>query len=313
MYTRGEKFIAIFVIIAVVGVTVVLSVPSYLEQRENAAQLRKEAAEYEQMMRELEVRRSSLECDIEALEDELSGAEYGLGTAVILATEPDARLKDTVVKDLEALGFKGAIGVSEDHFPGKKGMLTVKEVKELAADGWEIVAVASKKDVLWKLVKKMETAGLPKPKAFYCYDGSYPDSAKSLILKYGGNVVQRTDIEYTDAAHGKLWRIKAMGSAESGAKKALESSVDSSSCMVLTVGFTEARDMYTESNFSAMMNALTEYTEAGYLKVTNFTKARKQSEMKEELLAEKRADIEEQKAELSAELAEINEKIASGR
>lgn len=256
----------------------------------------------------LQAQKQELESEIAQLEGEISDAASNHGSAVLLYTEPNARLLDNVVPMMNDYGYHGSIAISDRYFPGNDGCLSVAQVNDLIDDGWDLcLSVSSDTDVA-ALYNRITDVGLPAPVALYCPDEACSKTQAKAALKLGINYAfehhKKTENQVQDMEY-----FSASGSNESTSSSALSSAVKKSSCIAMTVGWHRDRELYEINNYSAMLSVTAQYASAGRLALTSTSAAIERFHMHEKDIEKAETERTKQKADLEAQLADIEEQI----
>lgn len=278
-------------------------------ERQAATQQWAMAQAYEGEIRSLYNKRSGVEAQLAELDEAVSGAGLDLGTVMVMFAEPDARIVTEIAPAMKEYNYTGIIAVSDDSFPGDEGCMSAEDLQSLIRRGWELCITVTKETKPAALIQRMQESDLPLPVFAYFptndYGDSWRDALESLNLTA---VIQR---KAPDEEDEETWQIEAIGSYESRSVDALAESAAESKYLVLTVGYKNIYEMYTESNFRGMLATLQGYVSGGELAVANSKMAQQRYLERQDAIKLLEEDVQEQRNALNAELEDIQKQIGA--
>ncbi len=293
---------AIFLFVVVVG-GIMLLVNRYRTNKDTATK-----QVYNEESSALQAQKHEIESEIAQLENEISDAFSNHGSAVLLYTEPNARILDNIVPMMKDYGYHGSIAISDRYFPGDEGCLSVNEVMDLTNDGWDLCLSVSADTDVSALYNRITATGLPAPVALYCPDDACSQAQAKAAQKLGITSVfehhKKTENQIADMEY-----FAANGSNESTSSSALSSAVKKSNCIAMTVGWRRDREMYEINNYSAMLSVTSQYAASGRLALTGAAAAVERFHMHEEDIEKAESERTKEKEDLEARLADIEEQI----
>ena len=276
----------------------------FWQVRENeqleAQQRQKITLAYEQESRQLYNERGQLEDELAAVNAMDPEAGLNLGSLIIMFAEPDAHIMTDVLPKMNEYGYKGMIAVSNSYFPGDEGCLTAADMQSLVSAGWELALSVTDGDDLLVLLQRVQSLGLTTTGYVYIADGTAAVDWQTRLSALGLKT-----LVYRDAVPektGDLWLIEAKGSNDTGSSAKLTACAESSICLIMTVGFQNSYEMYTEKNFNNMLAAIHKFEDAGQLVVANSQTARARLQARQEAVAANEATIRQRQEELNAAL-----------
>ena len=297
-------------IVLCIVMAVLIAVTFRSVRRRNEAEreeLRRISKAYEETMRPLWNEKARLEREI-AEQEKLVAAETP-SPVMLLCTEPDKRLLDDVYPIAEQYGYTAAIVLSEELFPGETGCLTESDMEDLLDQGWELCLGADAQTDLAALCQRVADAGLPKPVAVYYPNGTVQmQEVQALgihaVIRYGKNAAEG-DTE-------GIYLLPAYGSMESDSKTVFQTMARNAAPLVLTVGYSNSRELFSETNYSNMLKTINSYEKTSNVKVGSIRDAYSAyAEAQSGAFDEPETEAQRHLAELKAELSAVNEKLWS--
>lgn len=299
----------IIICAAVVVVMLVTMAQVRRASRHDREQLETVAAEYNAVMRPLWNEKSRLEQEIGELKEEKGRAEHVPATILFLCTEPDGRMIEDAYQLLSSYDYPALLILSEDKLPGDPDCLSIVQVKVLLGEGWELgVAVDADTDVA-ALCSRIEDLSLPKPTVAYFASGKCDAGQLALLKAQGIFTVIQYGLSADSLVQDDVWFLRAYGSRDSGAKNAFTDSAQSSSPLVLTVGYTRERDMFNLTTYGSMLRTVESYELAGNIYVKSASTAYEDIMSGVDPFREISRIYQERLHKLESELAEVNEAI----
>ena len=291
--------LAIILLIAIVAI----SVFAYVNQKKTDGKIKDSANEYNEKLLPLYKERADIEQRLRELEKSELKAGENLGSVVFLCTEPGQWILSEIKPYFDEYGCVGTIAVSTDAFPGDDGCLSADELKDLIAHGWSVCLSVMSVDEVDSLNSRLSEIGIEHPSTVYI-----PDPAVTDIEQYAsrriGNVITHSQCE-----NGVVWNIFAKGSCESGTITLLENAVNHSEGIAFTMGKEQPRETYTDETIISMCQTVGKYVDAGSIKITDPSDARKRYDESVSLYSkEEQAQLKE-KNDLENRLIQIEEEI----
>ena len=277
------------------------------ERQEEREQLQTVSDTYAEKMRPLWNEKRRIERELAALENEQVKEEALSVSVLLLCTEPDARIMDDMMKKTDNYGYPALVCVSPERFFGDEGCLTVAEMSELVGRGWEICVTVNGETDIPALYRRVLDAGLPTPVAVYYPNGGYDRQESELLLSMGINkaIVYGTD----DYHFQSMWQSFAYGSMEKDSQTVFWNKIQAGESVVLTVGYTDGREMYNDSNLSGLLDSVDSLMSDGLLFVRNLSDA--YLCYQEYLYSGGSASFESRRTDLQERLNEIEDELDS--
>lgn len=265
------KWVAIAVSAVLTVVMLVASIHVSRERRKNRENWQEVSDAYSEKMRPLWEEKRSIERELTGLEDEEAELQLQAISAVILCTEPDARIMDDIYPKMEKQGYAGLIALAENRFPGDEGCMTISDLRTLLRRGWEICITVEEGTDVAALCDRVINAGLPNPVAAYYPNGGYNHTVKDTLAAVDiDKVVVYGEVK---AKLKDIWCLPAYGSYEHDSKRVFMESVEDGTGVAMTVSYADERGKYDKGNFEAMLDTIVMFSEEGYVFLRNFSEA----------------------------------------
>ncbi|MBQ8201326.1 MAG: hypothetical protein IJZ74_06130 [Clostridia bacterium] len=279
------------------------------DQREMEAK-QSAAAALEEARRPYLAEMTEINTELAMLEREEKMAFAHTATAHILFAEPDSRILAEAVPLMAEYGYTGVVAVSETFFPGGDGCLTAEELNGLTAQGWEVVACITADTDVSNLVQRMNAAGIAAPCAAYFPDGSCTKQTETLIQSLGIPVI----IQYgrgglVDGGSSDGWYPVACGTMDSEIDNAFSAALSGKTALVLTEGWQNSRETFSQNDFRTNLDVFKEYEKAGQIAVTTIGSAYQRYLQVEESCAAEYQSWQTKRESLETRLREIEQKL----
>lgn len=307
----------------------------YVRGKENKrqAELSALSSQFSKSMQDLWSQKTALEAELNELDAETEASYANRGSAIIVFTDLMERLESDITTIMDVNGFPAVICIGTDYFEAVPGdveyydpetddyytpdnyiraedMLSEDVIANWLDKGWELAITVDGNIDIEALYRHIQDIGLPAPTCVYA--GSHILTVEQIQCLE--NLGLSTFIQYSVQENGydedSVNYLTAYGSYDSGVKDALQTTVDESGCMAITIGYHTEREMYKESNFTSMLNILTSYKDAGSLEVCTAAIAVDRLETVQELRQQAEEDRQERRDKLTAQLAEVEAQIA---
>lgn len=255
---------------------------------------------YQQESRALFSERTRLEGELETAKRTSPADDLNLGSLIILFTEPNAGIITDAAPLMRENGYTGIIAVSPTYFPGDRNCLTVAETQTLLNEGWQLALIATVGGDMEALQQRLREAGLPTATcAYITQTGDNTDWEKELEgLGLTALIMRALPAE----PHSDLLLIEARGSNETGSSTKLAACVEQSTILALTVGFRSSYEMYTDNNFTNMLNVILKYQANEQLAVVDIPTAQSRYDLRQEQVDANAAALAQQITDLTAAL-----------
>ena len=273
------------------------------------AELRKLAQEYEEVMRPLWNEKARLEREI-AEQEKAVAAEAPPSPVILLCTEPKDEVLSDVLPIVRTYLYPAALVLSEDAFPGETDRLDISDVLELCDLGWELCLGADADTDLSALCDRVTEAGLPLPAAVYYPSDEPTQEQEQAALALGIQTVIRYGKNTPESGTDGLWTISAYGSNESDSKTSFQAKLRSGVPQVLTVGFTDSRERFSETNYGNMLKTINSYEKSDDAVVMGIREANEAYfQSRDDAFSKPETDAERQLRKLREELEAIDAQI----
>ena len=300
-----RKVITFVMCITLVVIVVVGSLLAYRLQYLEDKKMVEDSEQYNNELLPLYTERAKLQSEIAKLGPSPVESVSGYGTVMFLCTDPGVWIEDEVTTICDIYGVKCIIAVSENRYPGTDGSVSVGEMKKLLDDGWRLCISAQTAKQVKNVMTKLETDGFDVPDTVYFPSGTSEDSVDSfaeLGIKY--------IITHGDEDGEIVWVAHALGCRELGTMNGLEAAVDSSECVVYTIGTLYKRESYTVSALNSMFSTVGQYSSSGKIAVTNdIENAYVRRMLFEGIVGSEEREYLEKKNELEKRLKEVEAEI----
>ena len=177
------------VIVAVIAVLGVIGLRRYRSDKASQQEMRQAAAEHNEAMQEARIRKEELQSRLDELNEQSRIELQKMGSVLFLCTEPDARVYNDVKTIVEEAGFKGIVAVSEDHFPGTSGCMSMVLLKDMQEEGWNVVVAAGPGEKPEMNAGKLKKEGITADGLYYPNGINDNDEALKLAEKLGVEAV----------------------------------------------------------------------------------------------------------------------------
>lgn len=280
-----------------------------LENDAERAELRKLAQEYEEVMRPLWNEKARLEREI-AEQEKAVAAEAPPSPVILLCTEPKDEVLSDVLPITEQYLYPVALVLSEDAFPGEADRLDVSDVLELCDLGWELCLGADADTDLSALCSRVTDAGLPLPTAVYYPSDEPTTEQEQAALSLGIQTVIQYGKNTPESGTEGLWYVSAYGSNESDSKTSFQAKLRSAVPQALTVGFTDSREQFSETNYSNMLKTIRSYEKSDDAVVMGIREANEAYfRNRDDAFSQPESEAERQLRKLQEELEAVNSQI----
>ncbi len=271
----------------------------------------------EQELRPLEVERHKLRQELDKIQTKYKRESQGTGNLVLLFTNLDEQIYTEIFPQMEECGFKGVLALSEECHPGAPGCMSRKQFRELTDAGWECCLRweedAEAEDWAAEGGRLARAAGISVPEAVYFKVDAYDSEKDSFLLKKNLSTIVHHgegDLPLITFEVGEgIWQVGAMPWGQADAQAMVGEAIEQKGSLIFTIGDDSAEEEYDSDRYLSMLEYLYSCCKSDDLKVMTLTQARDYrqnlSEGKEGLTE----TYNEQKADLEAQLEELERKI----
>ncbi len=262
--------------------------------------------------RSLEIRRSDLELELKALEDDYDVKINGIAHNYILFTDFDPAYYNEIVEKMDEGLYKGHLVLSEECFPNQNGYLNLEQFNALMKKGWDYCILYETSDQFHRIRNLMEANNM-KCNAVYFASGAYQPYMDEHLLNLGYNVAihhgEANVNLYLDDSDSKLLHIGCVGVLGDSPRFKMIESVEKKGDFAFTVGFKNNDELYSRNVFEALINEIMIYEGNKELEIATFEEgyAYRMSIRNDSVTMEK--EYETKKAELEQKIAQIDQEI----
>lgn len=284
-------------------------------QKEQEAQ---EVLALEEQLRPLNVKRQKLKKQLEDVEEAYEASRRPKATTQILFTELDSRVYELCYPIMQEYEFVGVLALSAQQLPGGENCMTMEQFKELLDVGWGICVRfndSTRLNTQWNSLKKeLDKLNIDYPTTAYFVDGVYDSGLDNMIeqcdftivVHHGENalpLVQSSD-------ESGIWHLGSVGLKGNAPRTRFLEAIAAKANLATLIGFSAEDEMYNEKSFRSLLDSCKDYETSEDLLIASTEDARAhfQSRTEEAGEAEKQEYLEK-KAQLEAELAEIEKQI----
>ena len=258
------------------------------------------------------------------LEQEYENYTTPKGTTHILFTELHEDVYQVCYPLMKEYGYTGTLILSSVQLPGQENCMSMQQFEELLDAGWRTCIQwdeAFSGEQAWNSFRsELEAMDIQVGEQIYFPRETYSEELDERISDMGFVIVI---CEYTDTEsplqseyEEGLWHIGAMGAMTSQPKYWLREAIANKANVVYTVGFNLEYEKYNAKSFQGMLNAFDQYEASGDLFVDDLFFAREHyysrlagvSPEYEEKYQKEKQGLEQQIADIDAQLKEIDEK-----
>lgn len=262
-------------------------------------------------VRDYKMRKSDLENQKQALEEEYEEKLNGIGAVTLIFSVLDETFYTKNWPAVKEHGISGVLALSETQFPGEKGCITAEQLREIIDSGfgyclsWD--GVTELPEWFCKMKKKLDAIKLDMPTALLISKRSYSDQVAEDAKKQGIKILVRCEeagfplITEEDPQSDEIWEVGVFNWAGNGATSLLQSVSEKSGCVVLndTVNY-----MYRSNS---LLENLPLWQEEGSILVLNFEELYAYRKELSDNRGETEAEFVEKKQELQEQMDAIDE------
>lgn len=299
------------VIVAVIAVLGVIGVRRYRSDKASQQEMRQAAAEHNEAMQEARIRKEELQSRLDELNEQSRIELQKMGSVLFLCTEPDARVYSDVKTIVEEAGFKGIVAVSEDHFPGTSGCMSMVLLKDMQEEGWNVVVAAGPGEKPEANAGKLKKEGITADGLYYPNGINDNDEALKLAEKMGVEAVL-TYSQDENFDGNKVCRFPTLGCSERGIKNVTDNIISASDTLVLSIGFENPRELFEETSVTNMVAYIKKHADNGDTVVADIPEAVSRKRKVEKLRQDARDQNENERLVIEAKIEELDRILLSG-
>nr|MBQ8890627.1 hypothetical protein [Clostridia bacterium] len=324
MFRPGVVTVAIILVVALtVGLGAVL-----VANEIRSSEAEKREREFINEITELNIKKAELHNEYSSIRDNIQVKIPCGANATIIFLEVDSPLYDVVfpMTGQSSLLLSGTMCLSAEQLPGDEGKITMKQFEEMLAFGWCTAIYYDGKEDLSEYLSSMrallEARGIEMPNTvFFEYLSYSPDYDKLLVacgikhaVHHGEGGVPLVDTSINNA----LLRPGVVGwNAPNQQKNFLEHIYDNKGCAAYSVSFkADITDRYLDvadeeytDKLGRMMTYIENHSRNNYVSAKGFAKAWESRIEYERIMSDIEAYVEQRRAEIKAELAEIEKRL----
>ena len=303
------------------GIIVVLLICLGIFLRTENQKRQEETAKYNELdsrIRPLNVKKSRLTLQLEKLQEDYEAGRKPKATSQVIFTELDPKVYEICYPLLKERRFTGVLSLSQTEFPGVKDCMTQEQFDELIKAGWTVCVTRNNQKALdkwWPDLKYgIQQIGLEVPKTIYCPKGTYRADLDQELREAGFDIV----VHHEEAGRAliqtqyeeTLWHLGALGLMGGATKTRFDEAIKAKGNIIYLVGFDREDEKYEERAFTVMLDYFQSYSEDNDLVVGSMEDARNHYYSRlQEVSAEEERVYLEKKAELDAQLADIEAQL----
>lgn len=239
------------------------------------------------------------------LENELSVLKSNyylenMGSTIVLLSDTKVDNLDSAIKKLDENNYHGVIALNINYLPDDniEGYMNRDDINSLLEKGYEVVINAESDDVN-RLYNSFIDKGYD-IKGFYFSNMSVSKAILRQVKEINSDLVCIG--QYDENVKSDDMLIYSYGSKQNGVKSSYSDSFKTSKTIALTVGYENDKELYTDSNFDAMMKLIKGYEKDNSTKLCNISEAI-------DRFLEYQVALEEQKPEETERMTEINARL----
>ena len=265
-------------------------------------------------IRTLEIRKSDIELELDALQREYDIKINGSSLVFLLFRDFDVKYYDDIIDLFERYGYYGTLILSEDDFPDKENYLSVDQFNNLIKKGWNY-CILYENDKQFEYLKKLFDVNGMKTDTVYFNEGKYSLALDNYVKSLGfKSVVHHGEDNlnmYKDSLDNGIWHIGSMGLFGSSPKNKLIETLNQHGSFAYTIGFNKKlTDEYIDlETLSLAIDTFNGFVNKDQLKVTDLERGFQYiSEVKRDYDMNNK-EYHKRKKELESELKEIEKEI----
>ena len=316
--------VLLVILILLIGIGIGLVWNSH-RQRAESERLQTLSDNYNEVIRPLWEQKRQIEDKLYALEQQSAVADLDLGTAIIVVTEEMADAREEIIPAVTKAGYRGYITYDRNFLRGKEGdFMTVEELRALKEEGWSFCLEVTELTYIEECCDLVQALDLPPAEAaFFPHDGCNEEQ-RNILAKHGiHTLIQYRDgeLEGVDTENGETepltkrdgsqgpWIIRALGSNDANSNRGLYNAVTSSSCVAMTIGYTDSLAEYDKGNLRSLLSVLNEYEAQERLMIGNLDLAWERLQERKAAAAEQQQEIDQERDRLQKKLDQAVKEI----
>ncbi len=269
----------------------------------------------------LEKKKSRILQEMEDVKDLYSERVSGNAFLQMICIEPRKEVYTEIYPVLTEHEMRAILVLSADALPGDKGCMTKNQMNRLVNAGWELAlaydaSYGSVKEWHQAISDRLDELKITAPENVY-----FPDSdfKKGMVKEFASVGIDRffhhgDSFSFYEPVTKKqpYWNINAIPWNMKGVKKELQTTIENGGDLLFTIGFSDEREIYRETQFPSMLRAIKEYEKNGDLILATFDEIEERrkeasaqySKWQKEMLRETNR-LEEELASVKQELREV--------
>ena len=225
-------------------------------------------------IRPLEIQKSDISLELDALEREYDLKLNGMAQTFLLFSDFNTEYFHEVTNLLDKYGYYGTLILSEQCFPSKEGYLSIDEFNALIRKGWNYCILYENAEKFDYLHRLFEVNGM-RTDTVYFKRGTYDVSMDDYLMALGyKSVVHHGENElnlYQDELNNGIWHVGNMGLVGTSPRAKLIDTIDVYGAFSYTISFNKdnKEEFYDYETLTLVMNAFNTFVNKDALKVTD--------------------------------------------
>ena len=273
----------------------------------------------EQELAPYNLEKEKIQTDLEQLEINYD-RELGKGTVVILFPDISEKIYTEFYPILNEYGYKAALTVSQEQFPGKEGCLTAEQFQELLNAGWNY-CIQWHEDVplekwVFNFKNSLRSMRISASNIMYFPSGMYQQKYDRALEAFGFKAAVHHGEEGRPvvemSGEGKVWHLGVAKMGEEGTQELLEKAILEKGAMALSIEFDqeeETEEVDEEDILYSRLNTLEPHTKSERLQIVGFADVKAYLNDKETRAVSAEENRRVKKEELENALAEVQKQI----
>lgn len=281
----------------------------------------------EQELAPYNLEKEKIQTELEQLEIDYD-RELGKGTIVILFPNISEKIYTEFYPVFEKYGYKGALTVSLEQYPGKEGCLTVEQFRELLNAGWSY-CIQWREDIplekwVFNLKKSLYSLQVSASNVVHFPNGMYQRKYDRALAAFGFKAAAhhgeegRPVIEIN--SEGDVWHLGVVEIGTEETKELLEKAllemqelvekmILERGALAISIDVNQEGRMDSEDILYSVLTRLEPHTRSGRLQIVGFSDVKSYLAEKETRAAVAEENRRVKKEELENALAEVQKQI----
>lgn len=281
------------------------------QQTEYAVRMEEKYDKINDQINELYIHRDELNDKLRAVSIETNRQKESQATVTLILNGPDRKLVQDAEDILDSYSYCANVAVSPEKFPGNARCISIDEMKDLTADGWEMVIAPQKSEDVNETAKKIGEKGLQRAKAIYLGPDFDLDELDETIQQAGYNGI-RTVFADSSLAIGediKASVICAEDYRSDAISNRIEEVVSDNGVLAIVVCPVKRREESFSTGLTNVLSTIDLYVESEECLVTRAEEAGIRHDKYKSIMKRISEKEDVEKAQLEAEIERVNEQI----